>query len=186
MFKSENLITLMPYGENVASFILEDASLGKIKIYVRDYNTTNLFAQITQNQADQIRINHPNQVEIRLFNIDYQENHKHILHHNQIMNWKSLWILKDHKEILKNHSDILKKNNLSLTERQSLYKMILGMSMDAYGYDPKLARNKATGENKGSIQFALEQRNLFLDSETIRDHITIATELFPEAKPKSK
>ena len=59
-------------------------------------------------------------------------------------------------------------------ERNTLYRMILGMAMEKYGYDPKTSRNKATGENRGSICADLQKAGLPVDSDTIRDHLKMA------------
>lgn len=66
----------------------------------------------------------------------------------------------------------------SQTERLSMLKMILGMAMDGYQYDPKKSKNAATGSNRGSIYAALESRGLKLDEGTIRKYLVEASELF--------
>lgn len=62
-------------------------------------------------------------------------------------------------------------------ERSSLYKMILGMAMGKYNYNPMINRNLATGANKGSIKEELEKHGLFLDEETIRTYLQEAFEM---------
>lgn len=55
--------------------------------------------------------------------------------------------------------------------RQTLLKLVLGMAMAGYGYDPSKpnsARQKATGEGSGSIHAALLLKDLPMDDETVR------------------
>lgn len=67
----------------------------------------------------------------------------------------------------------------------SLLKIVLGMAIDAYGYDPSPSvKNKATGRKSGSIHAALERIDgLSTDDETIRKYLTEAAERNPTAKP---
>lgn len=73
-------------------------------------------------------------------------------------------------------------NALSTTERNTLYKMILGMAIKKYGYNPESRRNAATGENTGSICADLEKAGLSVDSDTIRDHLKAAYAAAPPEK----
>jgi hypothetical protein len=77
----------------------------------------------------------------------------------------------------------LRATELSTTERTTMLKLILGMAIDAYQYDPQSSRNKATGANKGSIHAALSLHGLSVDEDTIRKYLTEAAKLFP---PKSQ
>jgi hypothetical protein len=67
--------------------------------------------------------------------------------------------------------------NLTTTERNTLYKMILGMARERYGYNPDSKRNAATGSNSGSIASDLEKHGLEVDVDTIRKHLQAAAEL---------
>lgn len=60
------------------------------------------------------------------------------------------------------------------TERNTLYKIILGMAMAKYDYNPESRRNSATGENAGSISADLEKVGLSVDPDTIREHLKAA------------
>jgi hypothetical protein len=64
------------------------------------------------------------------------------------------------------------------SERDSLLKMVLGMAMSTYDYKPGTERNRATGENKGSISDDLHQRGLTLDADTVRKFIKEAETRF--------
>jgi len=84
----------------------------------------------------------------------------------------------------------LKKNEMPTslecteTEKQTLLKLVLGMAMDKYGYDPTVTRNKATGNNNGSIRAGLQSFDgLDVSDDTIRKYLDEAVEQFPNAKP---
>lgn len=70
--------------------------------------------------------------------------------------------------------------NLTTTERNTLYKMILGMARERYGYNPDSKRNAATGSNSGSIASDLEKHGLDVDVDTIRKHLQAAAELLTQ------
>ena len=64
---------------------------------------------------------------------------------------------------------------LGQTERKSMLKLIIGMAVDAYDYDPK-ARNSATG-GKNGIKVKLAAHGISIDDDTIRKYLTEAKEL---------
>lgn len=68
---------------------------------------------------------------------------------------------------------------LHATERETLLKLVLGMAINAYGYDPAAERNTATGEKAGSIAVALQGLGLTVDPDTIRKTVKRAAERFP-------
>ena len=63
------------------------------------------------------------------------------------------------------------------SERDSLLKMVLGMAIAAYDYNPGTT-NRATGENKGSIFADLRQCGLTLDADTVRKFLREAETRF--------
>lgn len=66
----------------------------------------------------------------------------------------------------------------------SLLKIVLGMAIDAYKYDPDAQKNKATGANYGSIAASLEKiPGLKTEPDTIRKYLTEAAKRYPSAKP---
>ena len=67
---------------------------------------------------------------------------------------------------------------LSDTGRDSLLKLVLGMSIDSYGYKVGETRNPATGENRDSIAAALERLDLKLTPDTIRKYLKEAEQRF--------
>jgi hypothetical protein len=71
----------------------------------------------------------------------------------------------------------------SKTERDKMLMLILGMAMDAYGYDPEQSKNKATGSNKDSITSKLALKGINVCDDTIRNYLTEAKKLYnPESQ----
>lgn len=64
-------------------------------------------------------------------------------------------------------------------ERETMLKLIIGMAVDAYGYDPDATRNKATGDKQGSIKAALEMKGISIDADTIRKYLNEAKQHYP-------
>jgi hypothetical protein len=67
------------------------------------------------------------------------------------------------------------KSDLSETERNTMLKLIQGMAIDAYGYDPESTRNSATGDKNG-ISTKLRTRGINIDADTIRKYLNAAKE----------
>jgi hypothetical protein len=68
---------------------------------------------------------------------------------------------------------------LKTRERESFLKLIVGMAVEQYGYDPKSKRNEATAH----IRSDLENCGISMDDETILKKLREASELLP---PQSK
>lgn len=68
------------------------------------------------------------------------------------------------------------EKKLDTRERESLLKIILAISLDFYGFNPKALRSKTTTD----IEDAILKTGLKLDADTIRKHLKAATELFSE------
>jgi hypothetical protein len=66
-------------------------------------------------------------------------------------------------------------------EQSTLLKLIIGMAIDAYDYNPKLSRNKASGSNKRvSISGRLENNHkINVNKGTVQKYLTVARELLP-------
>lgn len=60
-------------------------------------------------------------------------------------------------------------------ERDTLLKLIIGMAVEQYGFDPKSKRNEATG----NIQSDLESCGLSMDADTILKKLREASDLLP-------
>ena len=57
------------------------------------------------------------------------------------------------------------------TERNTMLKLIIGMAMDAYTYDPKSSRNELTGNNKNSLSAKLALKGIIITDDTIRKYL---------------
>ncbi len=79
----------------------------------------------------------------------------------------------DRPNDLMDSSDLLQER-----ERDSLLKLILGMSVDRYGYRVGEKRNSATGDKGNSIAARLESLGIRLDSDTIRKYLKEAEDRF--------
>jgi hypothetical protein len=64
---------------------------------------------------------------------------------------------------------------LGTRERESLAKLVIGMAIGGYAYDPNASRNSSTGE----IASDLLQIGLSLDEDTIRKYLAEGRELLP-------
>jgi hypothetical protein len=70
------------------------------------------------------------------------------------------------------------------TERKRMLAIMLGMAIDAYGYDVTASRQHATGTKEASIHAALARRGLIVDADTIRKYLAEAGYLLPAEKPR--
>lgn len=66
--------------------------------------------------------------------------------------------------------------NLTETERNTMLKLIIGMAIDAYGYDPKSHRNALTGDKNG-LSAKLLTHNIKISDDTIRKYLNEAKDL---------
>lgn len=105
----------------------------------------------------------------------------------------TIWATKQFPTTFPDFIDLLdtKKENkrsdeLGENERGSLHKMILGMAISQYGYDPSQSRNSATGSKSGSIESDLDLLGIKLDCESVQKHLKKANERFSDVlKSKS-
>lgn len=68
-------------------------------------------------------------------------------------------------------------DELNESERKTLLKLVIGMAIDSYGYDPNSKRNAATGSNKASISSRLQTRGINVSDDTMRKYLTEAKDL---------
>lgn len=73
------------------------------------------------------------------------------------------------------------KDTKTEIEQHTLLKLIIGMAIDAYEYNPKTRRNKASGANKyDSISARLENNHkISVNKGTIQKYLTAARNLLP-------
>ena len=89
------------------------------------------------------------------------------LQKEKIKGWPSPYGHKTEKE---------SKKPLHTRERQTLLKMVIGMAMEQYGYNPKANRNDATAH----IASDLSLSGLSIDPDTVRKWLKEAAELLPQ------
>ena len=93
------------------------------------------------------------------------------------------WLLKALDE--NEHSRNLDTNNTNTSKvlppkaLNSLYRMVLGMAIKKYDFDPESSRNKATGNKAGSISADLEKAGLPVTNDTIKRHLNTAFSTTP-------
>lgn len=70
-------------------------------------------------------------------------------------------------------------------ERDILLKIIYGMAVKKYDYNPSAAKNSATGEKSGSIFDDLEKLGLRVSSDAIRRHLVAAVNKFGDVTKRA-
>ncbi len=68
-----------------------------------------------------------------------------------------------------------KRSSANSRERQSLLKLVIGIAVKGYGYDPKATRTRTVQEMSSDLQML----GLSLDEDTIRKYLNEAKELLP-------
>jgi uncharacterized small protein (DUF1192 family) len=68
-----------------------------------------------------------------------------------------------------------KDKPLGQRERDTLRKLVIGLAMVAYAYDPKAGRSEVAAE----IASDLQQRGLAITDDTVRKHLKESAELLP-------
>ena len=95
---------------------------------------------------------------------------------NDFMNWAESLNISFPNLITSNiKQQETKIRDLSTKERNTLYKIILGMAVKGYGYDPEASKSHAPKE----IEDDLAQLNINLTAETIRRYLKEAHSEFP-------
>jgi hypothetical protein len=111
---------------------------------------------------------------IQQYQIDFPKELEELIMKNaNIVDWKAahdeLRIQYDtlktqHKNFIAKTGESLKEEKLNPKERKSLLKLVLGMAIDAYGYNPKASRNPTAEEISGH----LKTRGISIDADTVR------------------
>jgi hypothetical protein len=71
---------------------------------------------------------------------------------------------------------------LGVRERESMLKLIIGMAIKGYGYDPKAKRNDSVRD----ITNDLEKCDLSLSDDTVRKYLTEGAELVPPKETRGR
>ncbi len=160
--------------EKKVSLILDAALKKNATIYVFSTGSGTL-CTLYSNDLQAIRSNYPQKAKVMLEEIIDPKKHRHpYVEHYQLISFSDLWITKiDLRKILPTPpvEPELKLSNSSEIERSTMLKLILGMAISAYNFDPQKDRNTATGCNKGSIKYDLAKLGLRLDEDTIRKYL---------------
>lgn len=173
-----------------AIFQLLDAGIkNKTTIYVISSRSSTLF-KLSPSQINFILSHFPSKVNITIekekvtkLNVMTEKYYSENYNYTQLLSASDLWIKKsDVEDQLKKPT--VKSLSVSETERATMLKLILGMAMGAYQYDPDDDRNNATGSNKGSIKYDLEKFGLTIDGNTVRKYLVEAKAMFPHVKCK--
>ena len=72
--------------------------------------------------------------------------------------------------------------SLGARERESLVKLVIGMAIGGYGYDPESRRNSSTSD----IASDLHQSGISLDCDTIRKYLAEGKDLLPRDETERK
>jgi hypothetical protein len=72
--------------------------------------------------------------------------------------------------------------SLGAKERDSLLKLVIGMAVGGYGWDPKAARNPTAKEISNDLQL----RGIALDEDTVRKYLAEARQLLPGDETEQK
>lgn len=86
------------------------------------------------------------------------------------------------KDIVSDITDDNIPKGLAETERNTMLKLILGMAMHAYSYDPKNSRNSLTGAKNG-LSAKLQTLDINIGDDTIRKYLTEAKKLIGKPAP---
>lgn len=79
-------------------------------------------------------------------------------------------VLNSSKEAMRKQAVSSDQKPLSTTERNSLLKLVIGMAMKGYGYDPAKGKNKAVAEIAGD----LSALGMQIDEDTVRRYLSEA------------
>lgn len=185
MKNTDDLISLRKFKtDEEAIFDLLEAGIKKqIHLYVPSTQSSE-FVLVTPAQLQRIRNCHPEKVSVMIetsFHSSYNKLTESMSTEKcklyQPLSFLDLWVQK-------NQADLLLEKPLPApmneTEKATLLKLILGMAMGAYRYDPNDLRSTATGNNNGSIKADLEKFGLSIDEGTIRKYLKMAKAMYPE------
>lgn len=190
MQNSDDFISLREFrdDEDAIFTFLEAAMKSIVYLYVQSRRSPQLIL-LSPSQLQDLRSEYPGKVLVKIetetrttYNKLTGKSSSHTIEHEQFTSFSDLWIKKiEAKPLLK--KPILTPS-LSESEKATMLRLILGMAMGAYDYDPDETRNPATGSNKGSIKADLEKYGLTIDGNTVRKYLEEAKAMYPHVKCK--
>ncbi|PJD93237.1 MAG: hypothetical protein CK424_03360 [Legionella sp.] len=132
-------------------------------------------------QIQYIKMNSPDKVIIRIIDINTTNDFYPIPPYDEILvrDGKAIKTSIDDLRVYisdldKHLSSTKEKEKIHEGERETSQRLILGMAMDKYNYDPYSESNKATGNGKESIAYGLDKQGLSLSDDTIRKYLNAA------------
>jgi len=174
----DDYITLRKFksDSDILSDLFEAAIKNQIKFCIQS-NKEDYFILLKPHHITLIQSSHPEKVDV---SFEVNKNTTNYQTHTQSVNYCDLWINK-------NKIDEIIQSPLSLptihpsaiaNEKSTMLKLILGMAIASYHYNPASSRNSATGNNKGSIKHDLSRFGLTVDEETIRKYLEEASDKY--------
>jgi len=189
---NDDYISLRKYkdDEDKIWLILEAGMKKTISLYLQSTASYRL-RKLCPNQIQQIRSSLPGRTKMVEEIINYSIGRGRVEEHFQLVSFSDLWINKiDAAKFLVeppiNPPLIPSSSHSNEVEKDTMLKLILGMAMRAYGFDPAKPRNTATGSNNGSIKADLEKCGLPIDEDTVRKYLNEAKGIYPHAYIKAK
>ncbi len=181
MENADDFISLRKFkdDEDAIFDILEAGMKGKISIYLHSSSESGII-QLSPDQLNHIRSNYPKKVGIQIGTKTFTSHsnwmgttsHQTIAK-NQVVSFSDLWVLKSEVDALFNKpsQQALLNENERNHERSTMLKMILGMAMAAYEFNPEDRRNPASGSKKGSIKADIEKMGFDITEDTVRKYL---------------
>lgn len=185
MENKKDLISLRDFKNNLDTlFDFYIAAIREqISIYVHS-TEKNDYILLDPCKIQEIQSKHPEKVNIDFgiihgkFNPFVSDNQPFLRRHVQIVNYIDLWVNKDEADLVIKKPSTYGKPFASETEKSTMLKIMLGMAMGAYQYNPLSDRNSATGSDKDSIEHDLKKCGLKVNNDTIRKHLDEARKRF--------
>lgn len=173
---NEDFVSLRDYDSNKKDiFTLLESGIKKLTtIYVLSSGSN--LKELSPSDLQKLISAYPDRVKISLgksFNRRYnnvtEQTGFQLTTNYQTLSGLDCWIKKDEVDRLLGGSAITKAS--VETEKTTMLKMLLGMAMAVYDYDPTSQKNVATGSNKGSIKYDLGKYGLKIHEETVRKYL---------------
>lgn len=167
MRNNDDFISLRKFrsDEDTILDLLEAGMKSKASLYVQSTESIEMIL-LSPAQLQKIRTCHPEKVSVIIgsesqtfYNKVTNSESTRRIRLYQPLSFHDLWIVKAEAETLVK-KPLSQHTSLSETEKSTMLKMILGMAIGKYGFKIGHERNSASGCNKGSIKWDLEQVGL--------------------------
>lgn len=172
----ENLEPLSSYAENTKKTLIIEATRDKVHFYIINEKNGHPL-RLHAGDIASIQNTHPHKASI------VTERHANSFPSTQSCGWDQVWVdttTIPESIIAMGKGETEKKSEkeaLSETERNTFYRIILGLAIHHCNYNPAIgAINTATGDKTGSISIILKELGLSVDSDTIREILLRASD----------